>query len=63
MGSYQDTSYMVVNCFKSYLKKACFTQVIAGKHLILCLLGVTLTSEQQMHPKGRVRKKEAAYKI
>lgn len=63
MGSYQDASCILVNCFKSYLKKACFTQVIVGKHLILCLLGVALTSKQLTHPKGRVGKKETAYKI
>lgn len=62
MGSYQDALFMLVNCFKRYLKKACFTQVIVGKHLILCLLGVALTSKQLVHPKGRVRKKETAYK-
>lgn len=63
MGSYQDASFMLVNYFKSYLKKAYFTQVIVGKHLILCLLGVDLGSKQLTHPKGRVRKKETAYKI
>lgn len=63
MGSYQEGSVMLVNCFKSYLKKACFTQVVLGKHLILCLLGVALRCKQLTHPKGRVRKKETAYKI
>lgn len=54
---------MLVNCFKSYLKKACFTQVVLGKYFILCLLGVALRSKQLRHPKGRIRKKETAYKI
>lgn len=51
------------NCFKCYLKKPHDTQEVVGKHFILCLLGVALTSEQLIHPKGRVRKKETAYKM
>lgn len=54
---------MPADCFRSYLKKAHYTQEIVGQHFILCLLGVTLTSKQLTHPKGRVRKKETAYEI
>lgn len=54
---------MPVDCFKCYLKKAHDTREIVGKHFMPCLLGVALASKQLTHPKGRVRKKETAYKI